>query len=437
MRRRLALAAVAALLSATLFPAAATAAATASASSAIDSTAGCGPVRVCIPQTVVLDGPRLALTRLLVRAGVPVLRRELATLRTRADAYLTQGPWSVTDKPQLPPSGDKHDYLSQAPYWWPTEPKTADNPWGCPYVQRDGVTNPDINLITDHAERGSMFEAVYTLTLAWYYTGAAAYAERAALDLRTWFVDPATRMNPNLNYTQFIPCLLSGRGIGIIDFSEQFTDVIDAAAILDTGAPSWTGADHAAMQSWYAPFLTWLRTSSNGASEAAQTNNHGSFFDQLEAALAVATGQPDLARAVVTGAEAKRLDVQLAGNGTQPLEITRTRSWHYSNFNLLALTRLAMIGRHVGVDLWHYTTPSGGGILKSVDCLIPAATGAAAWPYPELNFQPFAALDILHAAGDAGDRDARAAAAKTPQPPGGDLWLLVPAPEQLDSVVGT
>src|SRR5690348_4479200 len=112
MRRRLVLAAVAALLSATLFPAAATAADTASASSAINSfnssagtsTGACGPLRVCIPQTVVLDGPRLALTRLLVRAGVPALRQELATLRTKADAYLTQGPWSVTDKPQLPPS---------------------------------------------------------------------------------------------------------------------------------------------------------------------------------------------------------------------------------------------------------------------------------------------------------------------------------------------
>jgi hypothetical protein len=243
-------------------------------------------------------------------------------------------------------------------------------------------------------------------------------------------------MNPNLNYTQFIPCLLSGRGIGIIDFSEQFTDVLDATAILDTGAPSWTAADHAAMQSWDTQFLTWLRTSSNGASEAAQTNNHGSFLDQQEAALALATGQPDLARSIVTAAEFTRLDVQLAADGTEPLEITRTRSWHYTVFNLQALTRLAMIGRHVGVDLWHYTTPSGGGILKSVDYLIPAATGASAWPYPELSFQPFAAVDVLHAAGDAGDRAAASAAARTPRPPGGDLWLLIPAPEQLDTVVG-
>jgi len=109
MRRHIAFAAVAAILSATLFPATATAADTTSAASttAAPAAAGCAPLRACIPQTVVLDGARLALTRLLVRAGVPALRQELSTLRAKADTYLTQGPWSVTDKPQLPPSGDK------------------------------------------------------------------------------------------------------------------------------------------------------------------------------------------------------------------------------------------------------------------------------------------------------------------------------------------
>ena len=82
-----------------------------------------------VPATVVLNGFRLALTRGLVRAGVPALQAPLAELRRQADAALTAGPWSVTDKPQLPPSGDKHDYLSQAPYWWPTQPATAANPW--------------------------------------------------------------------------------------------------------------------------------------------------------------------------------------------------------------------------------------------------------------------------------------------------------------------
>ena len=429
MRVRLtaALAAVAATVPALLAPASASAAPSVSAAAATSAPRS-------VPKTVVLDGDRLALTRLLTRAGVPVLRSELKTLTAQADGYLTQGPWTVMDKPQTAPSGDKHDYISEAPYWWPTKPLTADNPWGCPYVQKDGVRNPAIDTITDHAERGQMFNAVYSLTLAWYYTGKSAYAERAALDLRTWFVDPATRMNPSLNFTQFIPCKVDGRGIGIIDFSQQFTDVLDAAAILDTGAPGWTSADRTGLTTWDSQFLSWLQTSQNGKDEAAATNNHGSFFDMQEAALALATGQQALAKTIVQTAETKRLDVQLTADGSQPLELTRTTSYHYSNFNLLALTRLAQIGQHVGVDLWHYTTPTGGNLLKSVDFVVPAATGAAAWTYPELNFQAFSANDVIRAAADQGDLTAFKALSKLSPQPGGDIWLLRPAAEQLDPI---
>ncbi|MFE2425823.1 alginate lyase family protein [Streptomyces sp. NPDC059373] len=409
----------------------------ASADAATNGSAGggrCLADAACVPQTVVLDGRTLRLTRDRARAGDPGLRQEVRTLTARADTLVDQGPWSVMDKPQTPPGGDRHDYLSQAPYWWPSEPSTADNPQGCPYVQRDGVRNPDVDTITDHAERGRMFDAVYTLTLAWYYTGNPAYARRAELDLRTWFTDPATRMNPNLQHTQIIPCKTDGRGIGIIDFSQQFTDILDATALLDTGAPGWTDSDHREMHSWYDQYLQWLLTSGNAADEAAATNNHGSFFDMQEAALALATGRTGLARDIVEAAESKRLDSQLAADGSQPQEISRTRSWHYSTFNLVALTRLADIGRKVGVDLWHYTTPAGATLSRTVDYLLPAATGAADWSAPELSFHAYAATDVVHAAADAGDRAARTAVPELEAPPGGDLWRLRPAAEQLDSI---
>jgi hypothetical protein len=170
--------------------------------------------------------------------------------------------------------------------------------------------------------------------------------------------------------------------------------------------------------------------------EAAATNNHGSFFDMQEAALALATGRAGLARDIVEAAGSKRLDSQLAADGSQPQEISRTRSWHYSTFNLVALTRLADVGRKVGVDLWHYTTPAGASLSRAVDYLLPAATGAADWTAPELSFHAYAATDVVHAAADAGDHAARAAVPKLQAPPGGDLWRLRPAAEQLDSIEG-
>ncbi|MEV7087727.1 alginate lyase family protein [Streptomyces sp. NPDC093085] len=388
--------------------------------------------RAAAPATVVIDGERMRRTRTAVAHGDPGLRRAVATLTAQADSWLGRGPWTVVDKPRPAPSGDPHDYLSQAPYWWPSQPKTEENPWGCPYVSRDGERNPEIDTGTDRGDLSRVVTSATTLSLAWYYTGRQRYAEHAAEILRTWFVAPATRMNPNLNHGQFIPCKYDGRAIGIIDFSQQFTSALDAIALLDAGAPGWTRSDRAGMRAWNREFLEWLVDSPFGKEESAAENNHGTFMDMQVAALALATGDRALARRTVLDARAGRIDVQIASDGSQPQELARTRSWHYSTFNLVAYARLAAIGRQVGVDLWAYEGPRGQSLRKAVGTLLPAATGAAPWPHPELEFHRYAATDIVHAAADAGDRAARAAVPHLQPPPEGDLWPLRPATEQLD-----
>ncbi|MEV6109241.1 alginate lyase family protein [Streptomyces sp. NPDC051940] len=388
------------------------------------------------PRTVVIDGARLQQAKVRLALGDPGLRAARDALVAQAGPWLAEGPWTVVDKPRPAPSGDPHDYLSQAPYWWPSQTPTTDNPWGCPYVQRDGVRNPEVDTGTDRPELGKLVKAVQTLTLAWYYTGEEAYARHAALLLRTWFTDPDTAMNPNLDHAQFIPCRYTGRAIGIIDFSQMYTSVLDAVAILQTGAPGWTAEDAAAMRQWNSDFLDWLLTSDFGKEEAAAKNNHGTFHDMQVAALALAVDRPALARQVVLDAAAKRIDPQIAADGAQPGELSRTRSWHYSSFNLMAFARLADIGRHVGVDLWRYEGPQGQSLFDAVDYLLPAATGAAPWTHPELDFHAYAATDVIHAAADAGDPAARAAVPLLQAPPGGDLWALRPAAEQLYSTAG-
>ncbi|MFJ6835325.1 alginate lyase family protein [Streptomyces sp. NPDC091209] len=389
-----------------------------------------------IPGTVVLDGGRLRRTRIRLDHGDRRLAFSLRELTARADNWLDQGPWTVVDKPKPAPGGDVHDYLSQAPYWWPSRPATADNPWGCPYVQRDGQRNPEVDTGTDRQDVEKVFDSTYDLALAWYYTGRKQYAEKASLVLRIWFLDPATRMNPNLDHGQFIPCKYDGRAIGIIDFSQSYTSVLDAIAVPDTGAPGWSRRDRSAMLDWNTGFRDWLTDSAFGKEEGAARNNHGTFYDLQLAALAYATGDKDLARRTVLAAGALRVDPQIAADGSQPQELARTRSWHYSTFDLVAYTRLAAIGRHVGVDLWKYRGPDGQSLFKAVDYLLPAATGAEPWNHPELEFHRFAASDVVHAAADAGDPAARAAVSKLEAPPGGDLWALRPAAEQLDSIAG-
>ncbi|RFU81927.1 exported [Trichoderma arundinaceum] len=382
------------------------------------------------PNTVVIDGHRLVEAKLRLKLGDRDLKAALKHLTAQADSWLSQGPWTVTAKANAPPNGTIHDYTSQAPYFWPN-PNTAD---GCPYINKDGVRNPEVDKYQDRVSVGKMFNSTYVLTLAWYYTGNAKYSKHASNILRTWFLDPDTAMNPNLDHAQLIPCANSGRSIGIIDFSQEYTNVIDAVAILNTGAPGWSSADGKAFVGWNKRFLSWLADSPFGIQEATAQNNHGTFANMQIAALAAFTGNHSLA--VSRSQLAKSfIDSQITANGSQPQELARTRSFHYSNFDLTAHLRFALIARKVGVDLFKYKGPQGQTLFKAVEFVIPAAAGGAAvWTYPELGFTQYAATDNVRAAAQEGNRLAEKAVAKLVPPPGGDIFALRPAPEQLDSI---
>jgi hypothetical protein len=296
-------------------------------------------------------------------------------------------------------------------------------------VQRDGQRNPEADQLSDHAQQGKAWNAIRDLALAWYFTGDARYAARAERDARTWFLDPTTRMNPNLTYAQVIPCDTAAHGTGIIDASEALPQLLDGFAVLDSGAPGWTRADTAGIKGWLADLLTWSRTSPQGIDETAAANNHGTYKDLLDSSIAVYIGQTATARDIAGHARTARIDTQIDADGSQPLELARTRSWHYSNFDLTAYCRLTATGRKVGVDLWSYRNPRGGSIDRAIDLLIPAAEkGRSAWRGQELgSFDQTLAKYPLHFAADNHDAAAAAALPKTPSPSGGDLWPLEPA----------
>jgi hypothetical protein len=369
--------------------------------------------------TVVLDGQKLA----TARQHLGELQGPLALLEARAQAALTAGPWSVMDKTTTPPSGDKHDYISLARYYWPT-PGAAN---GCPYVHKDGQTNPETSTSKyDHASRHAAMDAIHDLALAWYFTGNAAYAMRAGLVARTWFLDPATRMNPNVNFGEGVPCMKDAADTGVLNWTEVIGEALDGLAILDGGAPGWTAADRDGMRTWLTAFLGWLQDSALGKSEESATNNHGTWYDTGLAALMLYLGQTDAARALVMSAEARRIASQIKPDGTQPEELARTNSWGYSNWNAEGFCRLAQTASHLGVDLW---SSSGGALVKAVDYLIPGAEkGKSAWLHPQISpFEPSWPISLIHAAADlAGDASARAALPMVPPPMGGDLWPLVP-----------
>lgn len=330
------------------------------------------------PLVFLLNAQELATLR---SADVSDPRRQelIRAVVAAADHAMTEGPFSVMDKPVVPPSGDKHDYLSRATYWWPDPSK----PDGLPYIRHDGQTNPENRKITDHEEFGRMSEASRALALAWYFTGKADYANRAALLLRTWFLDPATRMNPNLEFAQAIMGVNTGRGTGIID-TRPLVDAVDAVGLL-AGSTAWTAVDDKGLDDWFAQYLHWMRTSKNGMDEDAAKNNHGNWYDVQVTSMELFLG--DRAQAVDTleSVKTRRIAVQIEPDGREPLELARTNAWGYSNFSLQALTELATFGDEVGVDLWNFKTADGRSIRAAVDFLEPYAAGEKAWDYQQIG----------------------------------------------------
>lgn len=314
-----------------------------------------------------------------------------------ADKAMKLEPMSVLQKNMTAPSGDKHDYLSFGRYLWPDPTK----PNGMPYINRDGVYNPDSDgPNTDKARMGRVISAVDTLSQAYYYSGDNRYADHAALLLRTWFLDPKTHMNPNLNYAQSTPGREVNDGYGIIDTVTLSTQLVDSIGLL-AGAPAWTSDDQKSMVDWMGNYLDWLQTSDRGKDEQHATNNHGTWYDVQVASLALFCGRDDLAKTVVESAETTRIATQIEPDGSEPLELKRTRSFSYSVYDLSAFLHLAVLGDHVGVDLWDYQTADGRSIRKALDFLIPYSDPAKPWPYKQIESSDRKSLlPVLRAAYD-------------------------------------
>jgi hypothetical protein len=323
----------------------------------------------------------LSKVRARLAAGDPALQPALKAMTDEADEALQLTPPSVMEKTKTPPSGDKHDYLSIAPYFWP-DPVRSN---GLPYIRHDGKVNPESRgPASDRGRIGRMASTVETLALAYYFTGKEAYAQQAAKLLRVWFLDPATRMNPNLNYAQGVLGVNDGRGTGIIE-GRTIAEAADAAQLLK-GSPVWSPGDEEALKRWLSTYLNWLLTSKNGREEAAARNNHGTLYDVQAMRLALVLGKSDLAKQIAEAAKQKRIAVQIKPDGQQPLELARTAAFGYSRLNLEALFQLATVAERVGVDLWHFETTDGRSLRQALEFLLPyIQTPPRPWPYQQIK----------------------------------------------------
>lgn len=330
------------------------------------------------PRVFLFDSDVLVRVRTAIRSHDSAYTSAFQKLCREADKALKQAPVSVVDKTKNPPSNDKHDYVSLAPYWWP-DPEKAD---GRPYVRRDGEVNPERELYTDRANLRTMTSMVATLSLAYYFSGNEQYARHATRFLRLWFLEPETRMNPNLNFAQGVKGRNEGRGAGVLDGS-SFRFVVDAIGLL-SGSTSWTVGDQDGMREWFERYFEWLRSSENGKSEAAAKNNHGTWYDVQTVSIAFFLGKDSNARTILDESKTKRIATQIEPDGRMPLELTRTKAFGYTTMNIDAFISLASLGGRAGIDLWSFETDDGRSIRKAIDWVLPFWVKEKAWSYPQI-----------------------------------------------------
>ncbi|KAF8910568.1 alginate lyase-domain-containing protein [Gymnopilus junonius] len=322
--------------------------------------------------------------------------RAQQTVISWAQRLAVGGPWSVINKTATPPSGDKHDYMSWAPYWWPdcsgvgnTTALSAEQIWTtCPYKSHDGQFNPDVRLVNNVGDFQDLSEAVYYSTVAWVIGNKVntSFETNAVQSIRTWFLDPDTKMNPNLNYGQIIrgPNSKGGDHTGVLDL-KGMTKIVNAILILrKAGSTAWTTDLDNQMTAWTKEYINWLTTADIAVQERDATNNHGSFYyNQLTAVNLLINdmaGAKDSSNAYFNGIYLN----QIAANGEQPLEANRTRPYHYRCYNLAAMITNARLAKYVDPSstFWNKTSAAGGTIKSALDFALtvsPSTSGETSY----------------------------------------------------------
>lgn len=285
---------------------------------------------------------------------------------------MQQQPITVTAQTSPRSAGTKHDFFSEGDYWWPD----STNSQG-PYIQRDGLTNPD-NFVAHRLAMIRFSRIVGALASAYKITGDERFVRQAFRHINAWFVDTTTRMNPSLLYAQAIKGRATGRGIGIID-TIHFMEVAQGIRAM-AGARSVDKQALTVTKNWFADYLNWLTTHPYGKDEMEAKNNHGTCWVMQVASFARLTENQQLLDFCRERYKTVLLPNQMAVDGSFPQELRRTKPYGYSLFNLDAMGMLCQILSDKQQNLWAYETADGRGIRQGIRYLYPFVADKRQWP---------------------------------------------------------
>ncbi len=284
---------------------------------------------------------------------------------------LQQQPVTVTASHSPRSAGGLHDFFSEADYFWP-DPANPDGP----YINRDGLTNPD-NFLEHRKAMVRLSKIIGAPASAYKITGDEQYVKQALIHLNAWFVNPETMMNPNLLYAQAVKGKFTGRNYGIID-SIHLMEVAQGMLVMEA-AKSFDKQSAQNIKKWFAAYINWLNTSKPGMQERDVKNNHATCWAMQVAAFAKLCNDQVMLDSLRIRYKTILLPNQMAVDGSFPLELGRTKPYGYSIFNLDAMTMLCQILSIPKDDLWNYETADGKSLRKGIAYLYPYIADKSKW----------------------------------------------------------
>lgn len=302
------------------------------------------------------------------KAAAILLRKQILA---EAAWAMTQKPVTITAASSPRSAGGKHDFFSEADYFWP-DPQNPDGP----YINRDGLTNPD-NFVEHRKAMIRLSKVIGALASAYKLTGDEKYVKQAVIHLKAWFVNPETLMNPNLNFAQAVKGKFTGRNYGIID-TIHLMEVAQGMIVMEK-AVAFDPQIAADIKAWFASYNNWLNTSKPGIQEKEVKNNHATCWAIQVASFAKLCNDQALLDAMRVRYKTVLLPNQMGADGSFPLEMARTKPYGYAIFNLDAMTILCQILSTPADNLWDFKTADGKSIKLGISYLYPFIADKSKW----------------------------------------------------------
>jgi hypothetical protein len=267
---------------------------------------------------------------------------------------------------------DHHDFVSISPWHWPN-PVDPKGPFS--YDPEKG-RNPLADEVDDGDILRSMIRDVDMLAFAYYLSDNAAYASHVISILKTFFINPTTRMNPHMESSRIVFQSTSD-SVTLFTGAAEFIGLpllLDALAMLEN-APEFEDDDREALSDWFLAYLTWLTSSAKAKTAMISDTTKAPFsmmalhmeaYDIQVLSLALFFDQAKLAQETAHRAM-ERLRVQLSG-------VENEVYFNLSSQALFAYARLGSILERTDIDIWSVTGDSGFSLKTAVDTQVQLIT---------------------------------------------------------------